>query len=153
MHKQQCQQGLSLKSYSIRTCMHTLLNQYTKSHYLAICINHMQLHEVTRWAHVQDFIFASMDDPNNNELCVRLIVHLAMDGHPQAIQAACSTFCYWLWHCLQNCKMIVNQYKSIIHYVTVCVLCCRSYAIKAQSICLRLLAAVFCFFAGLLGGA
>ena len=33
--------------------------------------------------------------------------------------------------------MIVNQYKSIIHYVTVCVLCCRSYAIKAQSICLQ----------------
>ena len=47
----------------------------------------MQLHG----AHVQDFIFASMDDPNNNELCVRLIVHLAMDGHPQAIQAMHAT--------------------------------------------------------------
>ena len=32
---------------TIRTCMQTLLNQYTTSHYLAICINQMQLHEVT----------------------------------------------------------------------------------------------------------
>ena len=44
---------------------------------------------------MQDFFFASIDDPSNNESCVRVIVHLAMDGYQQAIHTsyAESMFC------------------------------------------------------------
>ena len=38
-----------------------MLNQYTKSHYLAICINQMQLHG----AHVQDFILSTQITMNS----------------------------------------------------------------------------------------
>ena len=68
--------------------------------------------------HMCNTSFVSMGDPSNNELCVRLFVHLAMDGHQQAIQA-------------MHVACVATDSGTVY----------------------RTASAVFCFFAGFVGGA
>ena len=74
---QQCQQDLSLKSY-ITVSEHAKLQiALIKCSFMKSQVEHT----------CKTSFFSSIDDPSNNESCVRVIVHLAMDGYQQAIQA------------------------------------------------------------------
>ena len=121
---QQSQQDLSLKSYitvSEHACRHcktntppviTLQIALIKCSFMKSQVEHT----------CKTSFFSSIDDPSNNEACVRMIVHLAMDGYQQAIQAmqrACfaaflsTGFLFLLWRNIL-CNGLLGQDGPVV---------------------------------------